>query len=181
MMKPAAALLFFAGIGQSAMACQVAGPPPGGWVDEPMSHFRDGGFSQSVQHMIYEGRAPVDLIGGFVGQRLIYDTSCGASEVLLFLDCRTAEAAIVDGLSHEGGDLALFPGSSIDLIQKPQGALDLRVIGSVDELVQISQSNDYPASLDIMRSDIVATSLAYGFEPYMGCKIHYPESVGAQQ
>ncbi|WP_341366703.1 hypothetical protein [Yoonia sp. BS5-3] len=172
-------IFVFTVLGVPAMSCH-ASPPPGGWTEQPVRTAADGSFARDIEEVTLTGIAPVDLGGGMVGQRLIWQRLCRDDQQLLFVDCNQREAAVVDGLVDEERSEGIETSSFIDLIQHPRGALKVDEIGSVAELVQTAKTNGYSVH-EISASPDVMDEFLSTYPVFNGCKIHYPNSAGATQ
>lgn len=163
---------------QGAMACSLAEVP--NWRDRPVEVASDGSFDHADADPYIQlfGGKIVDLGEQKVAQRISQSGSCDSLyERLLFADCRTSEVVFVDGLEEPPG-ASFGPYFLIESVQVPIGAIDVRKVSSVAELVSIAHENNYTVSLNVERS-VAQMKRRNRYDPFNGCKIYYPESHGA--
>ena len=113
-------------------------------VDRPITVFSDGSFldaSADDEWSFLRGRPVRDVGGGRVGQVLEEDPVCDLEQRLLFVDCATGAAIIVDGRepeeviwTEEGAYLA----ASALHLQPPHGPLALTASTTVAEAATIA-------------------------------------------
>ena len=73
-----------------------------------------------------------------------------------------------------GGHIA----SSITEIQHPKGPIRLSKM-SVSEVAAVAKAYDYTFTVDVM-GEIGKMRKKNRYDPFMGCKIFYPDSIGAK-
>jgi hypothetical protein len=161
---------------QTALACL---PPPPGTPDMPITLYSDGSFihaETNIDMSSFRGRPVRDIGGGRVGQVLQY-SSCDVAQWLLFVDCTTGSAIMVAGIS---GPVAEAEGltMSTTALQAPNGPLALTPATTVAEVAAVAAREGLH-----VEADVPAYAAARGpqnaFNPFYGCRIFYPGSVGA--
>jgi hypothetical protein len=137
-------------------------------VDRPITLYSDGSFIDASEdddwYALRAGPAR-DIGGGRVGQ-IITSGYCQPLEQLLFVDCTTGSAIIVDGNL-----------STRDL-QPPYGPLALTSATTVADVASLGAREGWT-----VRTNVLELASAHGrrnhFNPFFGCEIFYPGSVGA--
>ncbi|MGR3492561.1 MAG: hypothetical protein ACU0DW_10920 [Shimia sp.] len=137
----------------------------------------------------YEGEAAIDIGGGLVGQKLIYDPSgCDHLEDLVVLDCAAGEMAAFSGTTssvavNEDGALVPIVGpssSSIRALQPPHGPLALSSQTTLTRLIALAEG----ANIHTLRDPeelFAAPGEGNRFDVWCGCKRFYPGSAGASK
>lgn len=151
----------------TAWACE---PPDPNRVpaDRPITLYSDGSFidaSQDDDWYALTGRPARDIGGGRVGQ-IIRSGYCQPLEILLFVDCTTGSALMVDG------------NPSSRALQPPDGPLALTPATTAAGVAAIAAREGWN-----VRTDVLGFAAEHGlrnrFNPFFGCQIFYPGSVGA--
>jgi hypothetical protein len=174
-----------------ALACEPATVPKSE-LDNPIDQNADGSFSVSDLRGAYQnsnsdgyfgsyvsGNKPTDIGSGRVGQKITAGSGCGSAEYLLFMDCTNGEAIRVAGAPDENYNIAGAYLAAIRLIQPPYGPIALRATTTVVEVEAIARANDYEYTRDVM-ADVNNMIRPQRYDPFIGCKIFYPESPGAK-
>ncbi len=153
-------------------------------VDRPITIYSDGSFvdaSPDDEWSFLRGRPVRDVGDGRVGQVLEEDPVCDLEQRLLFVDCTTGAAIIVDGRepdeviwTEEGDYLA----ASALHLQPPHGPLALTASTTVAEVAAIAAREGWTVETDVP-AYAAARGRSNAFDPFMGCEIFYPGSVGA--
>jgi hypothetical protein len=164
---------------------------PASELDGAISLAPDGSFEVSDRRNAHDqgsgyfsfrsirGGKAIDIGDGRVGQKLIMDYGCQTSEHLLFAECNTGNALLVAG--EEVPDYILGGGySSIARIQPPYGPIALTARSTVDEVAEIAEANGYSYTRDVM-ADPMTMARFQRYDPFIGCKLFYPDSPGARQ
>ena len=166
----------------AAQACSP-GSPDRVPVDRPITLYSDGSFVDASDDDGWDdlsGHAVRDIGGGRVGQ-VIEWRACYASEGLLFVDCTTGSALLVRGIDptvipEEKRDVNVV--DSVRALQPPYGPLALAPATTVAEVAALAAREGWT-----VETDVLAVAAEYGpqnrFDPFMGCRIFYPGSVGA--
>ncbi len=161
----------------AALACM---PPAPGTPDLPITLYSDGSFVNAETNddmSSFEGRPARDIGGGRVGQVFQYRACEPAAQWLLYVDCTTGSAIMVAGIT---GPLAEAEGlyMSTTALQAPHGPLALTPATTVAEVAAVAAREGLP-----VETDVPAYAAARGpqnaFNPFFGCRIFYPGSVGA--
>lgn len=149
--------------------------------DVDYSGFEPEGYVADRLH----GAPARDRGNGRIGQRL-FNNMCGEFERLLFVDCTTGQATIIDGsydpaLPEDGRGIGVP--QLIKYIQPPYGPIEIGPQSTMDGVTKIAKS----AGLSVWDVDRI---LGTGTNPYRsvddqydytcGCKLFYPDSVGAK-
>jgi hypothetical protein len=150
-----------------AQACEPPDPDrvP---VDRPITLYSDGSFIDASDDDDWYVRvaAPArDIGGGRVGQ-IIRWGYCDPLEYLLFVDCTTGSAVIVEG------------STSTRALQPPYGPLALTSATTVADVVALSAREGWGVPTDVSEF-ASALGRRNRFDPFFGCKIYYPGSAGA--
>jgi hypothetical protein len=179
-----AALALLALAPVAALACEPDYPGREK-TDRPITLWSDGSFQDASDDDGWydlSGRPIRDIGGGRTGQ-VIEQWSCVTSESLLVVDCTTGSAILVSG----AGDTPLPPelqepnvSTSARALQPPYGPLALTPSITIAEIQQLAQARGWR-----METDVPAWAAERGrqntFNPFMGCEIFYPGSVGASR
>lgn len=161
-------------------ACSVLSPPLFK-IDKAISVAADGSFENAGEvdnYGAYYGKPIVDVGNGRVGQRIIQAWGCSSGQTLLFVDCTTKEMIQVSGTHTDDMVPAGHIASSITEIQYPKGPIRLTKM-SVSEVAAVAKKHDYTFSVDVM-GELGKMRKKNRYDPFMGCKIFYPESIGAK-
>lgn len=182
----------------NVLACDAAVPPPGGFPNRPITvsadgSFRDGNFRLEIRGQVFKpsvGGGPIrDIGGGRVGQRQFQFEGCSSSERLLFVDCTTNESIMIYGKQvlepvalGDGSFIACVSGgtcSSIALIQPPFGPIALSAETTIAQVRAVAEANRFGTVIDVS-GELRGIRRRDRYDPYLGCKLFYPDSAGAQ-
>jgi hypothetical protein len=163
-----------------AWAAACPPPDPARVRDDALVAYSDGSFenaSADDRWSTLRGRPVRDIGGGRVGQIIEYE-QCGTAQYLLFVDCTTGSAISVGGLwTGEPGEAV---STSTSLLQPPHGPLALTGSTTVAEVDALAVQQAWH-----VERDVLAWAAARGprnmFNPFLGCRIFYPGSVGAMR
>ena len=170
--------LLLAALPAAAFACEP--PDPARARDDGLTVWSDGSFSGAARDdrwMSMTGRPVRDIGGGRIGQ-IIQSEQCGIAEVLLLVDCTTGAAVAIHGIPGPSpdGDPAIW--RSARALQAPYGPLALSPSSTVAEVARLARREGWE-----IRDDVPAWAAERGprnaLDPFMGCRIFYPGSVGA--
>jgi hypothetical protein len=162
-------------------------PLPAHIIDLPLEVSDDGSFRYAgeVDNSIngrflwgeVGGNPIVDIGNGRVGQKLFAYGACLQVEKLLFVDCSNDVLVLFYG---EGSD-GLGGGwlSSISAIQAPDGPIRLSATSTVEQLEGVAKANKISFTRDLIKI-VDASKERNRFDPWNGCKIFYPDSLGAK-
>lgn len=179
----------------ASVACEVEGADyPSDFVTEHFAHNPDGSFhifaydirkdngrrikSENGKYWVlsYVGHAVMDIGGGRVAQVVsgLPDSYCPNNERLLFIDCTTSEAILLQGRSKGEGLL------TVRQIQPPYGPIGLTKDITVGEVAAIATKHEisFTRDLEVMNANVIKRMRV---NPYQGCKIFYPDSPGAKR
>lgn len=178
---------------------------PSAFVTEHFAHNPDGSFHifaydirmdngrriklENGKYLVvsYVGQAVVDVGGGRVGQVVsgLPDAFCPNDERLLFIDCTTSEAILLDGRSRKIPEsmerLLMGAGPpTVRQIQPPYGPIGLTKDITVGEVAAIATKHEigFTRDLEVMSANVIKRMR---YNPYQGCKIFYPDSPGAKR
>ena len=185
------ALIGCALVGTSARACEV-GPTPYEWVLAPIEQHDDGSFlvrdknrpgyvvnGDAYSPKLISGEKVIDVGGGHVAQKLSFPDECGGIEKLLYTDCNTGAAIKVDGITNPDLGPIVNDWQLISYIQYPNGPIALRAVTSVADVEAVAKAHSFDYTLDVMAA--VNRLVPYQrYDPFIGCKIFYPDSAGAK-
>ena len=155
-------------LGKIATACEP-GDTPKFAIDKRIMIHPDGSFENASDFDnagFFVGASIVDLGKGRIGQKLTRSTDCFPLESLLYVECNSGEAILVDG-----GELGIRE------IQYPNGPIRPSKM-SVSDVAKVAQENDYPFTVDVLGS-VEKMKKKNRYDPFFGCKLFYPESKGA--
>jgi hypothetical protein len=161
----------------AVFACMPPGP---GVTDLPITLYSDGSFVNAETNKdmsSFEGRPARDIGGGRVGQVFQYRACEPSAQWLLFVDCTTGSAVMVAGIT---GPIAEEDRvyMSTRALQAPYGPLALTPSTTVAEVASVAAREGWT-----VRTDVPAYAAERGpqnaFNPFFGCRIFYPGSVGA--
>jgi hypothetical protein len=175
--------LFAALLLLAAPAAQACTPMPDDMtaVDARVTVWSDGSFDGAALADNWNGLSgqPIrDIGGGRVGQAIEY-RGCGTAQWLLFADCTTGSALLVAGLD---GPVAREQGLALSThdLQRPHGPLALTPDVTVADVLALARAEGWT-----VRTDVEAWAQERGphnaIDPFMGCEIFYPGSVGASR
>ncbi len=175
------AAALFAVMAAPALACEPAGGD-GPDVDHPIRVGAQCDYSMAAQRDRYiyaTGRPVVNIGGGKIGQRHEAGHGCSAGERLMVVDCTTAEVITIEGI-YVLNDGASPSVQSVSALQRAGGGpIGLGPKTTVAELVRIAKAHGFDFSLG---SDTYSSVEPRNrVDPYCGCKLYYPGSVGAAQ
>lgn len=172
-------LLHFAVIGGRAFACEPA-VGPGPEVDHPIKVGDQCEYSLASEYdrdMYATGQPVVDIGSGKIGQRHEAGHACSAGESLMFVDCNTAEMITIGGIYLVNDGAAPTVQSVTALQTAGGGPIALRPETTVAELVKIADNNGFEYRTDAeMYSNVEKRNRV---DPFCGCKLYYPSSLGA--
>ena len=161
--------------------------PPGRFrvpVDRPITVFSDGSFldaSADDEWSFLRGRPVRDVGGGRVGQVLEEDPVCDLEQQLLFVDCTSGAAIIVDGREPEEviwtEDGTYLAALALHL-QLPHGPLALTASTTVAEVAAIAARGGWTVEPGVP-AYAAERGRRNAFAPFIGCEMFYPGSVGA--
>ena len=124
----------------------------------------------------------IDLGDDKIGQKLtaVYDGGlCGiVLERLLVVDCSTGDDLVFEG--REKGDHA-ESGTEIRNIQRPAGPLSLSPGFTMADLQETAQRNDISFEVNSIHDLARKLKPRNRFDAACGCKLHYPDSLGARK
>jgi hypothetical protein len=153
--------------------------------DLPITINPDGSFENAAvmdgDDYLYGGPAR-DIGGGRVGQVIMVAGGCTNVQRLLVVDCTTNSAIAVHGIPVREVDIAAFDGfpyqESARAVQPPYGPLALTPATTVAEVAALAAREGWT-----VERDVPAWAAARGprnaFDPFIGCRIFYPDPVGA--
>lgn len=187
--------------GWSVLAMLIGLGPAAGWAcspldperrqeDRPISVAPDGSFVDAAEEDVWigvTGRPVRDIGGSKVGQVLEVSEDCLVYQILLFVDCATADAILVRGLRHPEGGAWWTERSgpfgwpimqSTQALQAPDGPLALTPNTTVADILALAAQEDMDVFDDVVEfvSDIAPHNR---FDPFLGCRMFYPSSRGA--
>jgi hypothetical protein len=148
-------------------------------ADTPLKLATDGSFENASAQLMEIGHAVRDRGNMRIAQRLEYRGVCGPSEALLVVDCSTADLIVLHG--KPGPDSFSLGGAlstTIQQIQKPLGPIDVTSEVTIPELIEIAKKNDIDYYTDFI-SRQKQEKRKNRYDAYYGCKLFYPDSVGA--
>jgi hypothetical protein len=129
---------------------------------------------------VQESGAPVRDRGNMrIAQRLSYADGCNQTEQMLVVDCSTGDLAVFEGepgpnpVSIGGG-----PFTSIKYIQKPLGPLNVTSKTTVADLIAAAEKHGIEYFPDFVARQ-KKEKRKNRYDAYCGCRLYYPESVGA--
>jgi hypothetical protein len=137
--------------------------------DRPITVYSDGSFidaSDDDGWYSFGGGPARDIGGGRVGQVLAFEECDTVSEHLLVVDCTTGSAILVAG------------NYSTRALQPPHGPLALTPATTVAEVAALAAREGWRVETDVM-GWAGERERRNRFDPFMGCEIFYPGSVGA--
>ena len=120
--------------------------------------------------------------GGRVGQVIETEGGCQVAQDLLFVDCTTGSAIMVAGRAdgprelHEREWFGYV--TSARALQPPYGPLALSASTTVAEVAALAAREGWRVETDVP-GYAAERGRRNAFDPFMGCEIFYPGSVGA--
>lgn len=157
---------------------------PGILKDKPISIAADCSFEDAYVERIRNGPhytmnkrlgGPVrDYGDGRIAQKITPSTLCARSEMLLFVDCNTGESVLIEGKPDEYDHDRL-----IKYIQRPHGPISLGPKSTVAGLEQIAKEHDLDLVEDV-KAFLAGSNKRDRYDLACGCKLYYPESIGAK-
>ncbi len=165
----------------AALACEPDYPGRDK-TDRPITVWSDGSFEDASDDDGWtnlSGRPVRDIGNGRTGQ-VIEEWSCQTFERLLVVDCTTGAAILVQGTSHPDLPPEFQDGIALSAraLQPPYGPLALTPTIAVADIAQLAASQGWG-----VETDVPAWAAERGpqnaFDPFLGCEIFYPGSVGA--
>jgi hypothetical protein len=179
------ALLFMivAIAGSPAKACEVLSTD--GF--KPATTGPDGSYFAQSEHSFVEGRPVTDIGNGRVGQRLRMAQDCVETEQLVFADCSTGEIVVIDGtispeqtrMQRDAPPTIFFFDTSVRYLQPPYGPIGLTPTSSVRAIASEADGAGFKNSFS-SEAAFAGYEIREAFDPFFGCKVFYPDSVGAQ-
>jgi hypothetical protein len=119
-----------------------------------------------------------DVGNGRIGQKIVSSLACGPNEMLLFVNCTTAEAVMIRGVGAPGDESGLG-GAFIEFIQAPNGPIRLGPQSTVSEVAATARANDLYV-VDDTTTFLAGNRKRDRYDGNCGCRLFYPDSVGAQ-
>ncbi|MFK7751997.1 MAG: hypothetical protein AB8B51_05565 [Sedimentitalea sp.] len=168
---------------ERAVACEPL--PPALVKDPAIKVAADCSFRQGQYGFVgpFEGGKVVDIGNGKIGQRLsnFHDSGlCGIENQQLFLmDCMTGADIVFEG-APRNGDAANF-GTDVAAIQHPKGPLTISPNMTFEKLAGTARRANIAFETGSIRARAKAIKRINQFDPACGCKLFYPDSVGAKQ
>lgn len=163
-----------------APAAQACLPPdPDLAEDRPLVTYSDGSFENAASDDVgysFSGRPARDVGQGRVGQ-IIVAATCQASHSLLFVDCTTGSTILVGGVPG-GPEEDQYLAASARALQPPYGPLALTGSTTVAEVAAVAAREGWSVVADVP-GYAAMNGPRNAFDPFMGCKVFYPGSVGA--
>lgn len=121
--------------------------------------------------------------GGLVAQSIHFGDCCVDNNALLVTDCGRSEAALFYG-NPNSEQFAAVRSSSIKYIQPPYGPIALTSKATIPGLIAKAKKRNVYWSGDVAelwkRNGFLPANIKR-FDPFCGCKLHYPETPGAKQ
>jgi hypothetical protein len=147
--------------------------------------FKDRGTArfmpnQYISHGI-EGSPARDRGNARIGQRVVDLGGCREVEHLLFVDCNSGEAILLEGVDDPTTDIEIAGLTSglIKFIQPPYGPILIKSDTTVDGLVLAAKEYGLRYDTDVI-AFFAAVRKRDRFDYTCGCKLYYPDSVGAE-
>ena len=166
-----------------AMACE---PLPPHLVRDPgIKTSWDCSFTdaQPGYHGPLTGGPALAVGNSHVAQKLtsVYDSGlCGVErERLLFVDCASGEDVLFEGQPRDEGNPDA--GTEIRSLQPPDGPLAMTRAATIDGLTAAATRAGIPHSRNSARRLAASAVRRNRFDPFCGCKLHFPGTVGAKQ
>jgi len=168
-----------------ALACAIPAPPAG-WVDAPVQINADCSFAHAEEEhfMHLSGRAPLDLKNGRVGQRWMHGSgACASGESLVVADCFELEIVRIFGQPDPENPMVMGGGgmmTSVDFLYPPAGKVRLTPTTTVGDLIVLAEREGYDYATNVA-GFVAGLKPINRFDPFCGCTLYYPGSVGAMQ
>ncbi len=124
----------------------------------------------------------VKSIGGARIAQVITDHHvCTFTQRLLVVDCASAELILVLSVPRprNASNLLTEPPRPIENILRPKGAIRLNERLTLDRLRKIAKRKSYPFTEDPDDAHFAGMDSLKGFDPFCGCKLLHPDSLGA--
>ena len=150
--------------------------------------FVNGGTFDNYE--IVRGLPAEDIGNGRIFQILETVRTCGRQETLLFAECNTREAVLVNGAAKGGKqstDGFVFPmpvagayEATVDAILAPNGHVRVGPQATVASVTSDAEREGVVIhrDLNVFLSNMRPRNR---FDPLCGCKIYYPDSAGARK
>lgn len=165
-----------------SQACSM--DKPEFWRDKPIKINSDGSFEEAGDdfYASLSGKAPVDIGGGKIGQRIVVGGFCSYGERLLVVDCISLEAIVIYGRDDpdDPGIGGGMPPDKLAMVYPPHGKIRLTKSVTIAELAAISKAEGYHYDAD-PRKTFASVKKKNRYNPFTGCKVLYPDSPGATQ
>lgn len=167
-----------------AMACEPL--PPHLVKDPKIRKSADCSFSEGQwgYHGPHTGGPAVRIGEGKFAQKLtsFYDGGlCGIElERLLVVDCDKVQDVLFEGRERDP-EAHSETGTEIRSIQPPKGPIALKASSSLEQLKTAAKRARIDFAENTVRGLAASTKRRNRFDPYCGCKLHYPQSQGALQ
>ena len=178
-------------IGTASVACSLQ-LAPRDWVDPPLAYYpADGRFEDAsgTYHAQFFGDAVRDLGDGIVAQKMHRSSGCATHTEMLTVDCSTTVAlTVTDRLaSHprlDRGDLGFSLHFSVThglLTSHYERLANFPEVGpaSMAAILGEARQKNLLATFDV-EEQLARMEPRNRFDPFIGCKIYYPDSAGAQ-
>ena len=154
------------------------------WRDKPIKINSDGSFEEAGNdfYASLSGKAPVDIGGGKIGQRIVVGGFCSYDERLLVVDCTSLEMIVIYGREDpdDPGIGGGMPPDKLAMLYPPHGKIRLTKSVTVAELAEISAAEGYEYETNPQTAFAVKRK-RNTYNPFTGCKVLYPDSPGATQ
>ena len=164
-------------------AAQACEPPDPNRVPVDLSIviYSDGSFGDAATDddiTDLQGRPVRDIGGGRVGQVIEEHYGCWINQTLLFVDCTTGSAIMVEGSPDipEAEDRPIT--LSTTALQPPYGPLALTGATTVAEVQAVAAREGWSVETDVA-GFAAERGQQNRFDHFLGCEIFYPGSVGA--
>ena len=192
------ALLLILATSAEAVACEpsVYDRREAAKVDDPVVTNPDCSFTDADAFNVNDDEyylvryllgAPVRDIGnGRVAQRLSEPLCGGVTEHLLFVNCAAGESVMIEGVEEPGLTIDGYyvPDFLIRYIQPPYGNAGVTSATTVEDLSQRAMQAGYAILSDVntyLDTPNRLRKIADRYDVSCGCKLFYPDTVGAQK
>jgi len=154
---------------------------PAFWRDKPIKILSDGSFTEAEESSLssLSGKAPIDIGKGKIGQRITFSGPCDFVEYLLVVDCFSLETIVIEGLPNPEV-INEYSSPEIFRLYPPHGKIRLTKSVTVAELAAISAAEGYEYETDLQKA-LGVKKKKNAYNPFAGCKVLYPDSLGATQ
>lgn len=131
------------------------------------------------------GTVSVDLEGGWVSQTFRNGDGCSTQEYISISNCKSGEFVILEG----SGPIHMVDNQIVEIDNAnlvghhlaPEGTIDLWNDVSIENLVKSANSADLDVTLPANLKEFEAAHFdGDEVRPLCGCKIYYPDSLGAK-